>query len=329
MAMPNIQGTIPVMLTPFTEDGGVDWPGLETLVEWYLANGSDALLAVCQSSEMQFLTLEERIGIARFVTDRVAGRVPVIASGHVSDSLDEQAKELSALASTAIDALVLVTNRLDPANEGLAVFRHNLRQLLNRLPANLPLGLYECPAPYRRLLTDDEISLCRDTGRFAVLKDVSCDLATVRRRVQLATGTPLSIVNANAAIAFDAMRAGSPGFAGVFTNFHPDLYAWLYRNRDLDDPLVAELARFLALSASLELMGYPALAKLYHKRAGRISTTVCRAFEDDILQRFWAVEAVLAHFECATNVFRSRVAEWHRKRDSFDGCAVKTGQQLP
>ena len=49
-----IEGIIPVMITPFTANGQIDYPGLGRLVEWYIANGSDALFAVCQSSEMQF-----------------------------------------------------------------------------------------------------------------------------------------------------------------------------------------------------------------------------------------------------------------------------------
>ena len=51
-----IEGIIPVMITPFTANGQIDYPGLGRLVEWYIANGSDALFAVCQSSEMQYLT---------------------------------------------------------------------------------------------------------------------------------------------------------------------------------------------------------------------------------------------------------------------------------
>ena len=62
-------------------------------------------------------------------------------------------------------------------------------------------------------------------------------MATVKRRVGLATGSPLAIVNANAAIAFDAMKAGSRGFCGVFTNFHPDLYQWLLTSSEADPAL--------------------------------------------------------------------------------------------
>lgn len=205
-----IDGIIPVMLTPFTEEGAIDYQGLENLIEWYIANGSDSLFAVCQSSEMQFLSLDERVSLARFVQQKAAGRVPVIASGHISENRDDQLGELLAAAETGVDGVVLVTNRLDPHDAGGTTFMDSLKWLLERLPADLPLGLYECPAPFRRLLTDDELKFCADSGRFVILKDVSCDLETVKRRIALTTGSPLAILNANAAIAWDAMKAGSP-----------------------------------------------------------------------------------------------------------------------
>lgn len=151
-----IDGIVPVMLTPFDDAGAIDYAGLERLIEWYLAHGSDALFAVAQSSEMQFLSLAERAELARFVVERVGGRVPVVASGHISDDLDAQVAELRAAAESGAQAVVLVTNHLDPQREGTAVFLDRLRRLLARLPSDLPLGLYECPAPYRRLLTDDD-----------------------------------------------------------------------------------------------------------------------------------------------------------------------------
>jgi Dihydrodipicolinate synthetase family len=48
-----IEGIIPVMLTPFTDQGEINYPGLERLIEWYLEKGADALFAIAQSSEMQ------------------------------------------------------------------------------------------------------------------------------------------------------------------------------------------------------------------------------------------------------------------------------------
>ncbi len=130
-----IEGIIPVMITPFTANGGIDYPGLARLVEWYIDNGSDALFAVCQSSEMQFLSLEERVELAAFVSQAAAGRVPVIASGHISESLDDQLAELTAIAATGVDGMVLITNRLDAMREGGAKFIDDLSWLLERLPS--------------------------------------------------------------------------------------------------------------------------------------------------------------------------------------------------
>ena len=90
-----IEGIIPVMLTPFTDQGDIDYPGLARLIEWYLAHGADALFAVAQSSEMQYLTLAERAALGRFVVKEVAGRVPVVVSGHISDDPFSQIEELS------------------------------------------------------------------------------------------------------------------------------------------------------------------------------------------------------------------------------------------
>ncbi|KAB0631307.1 dihydrodipicolinate synthase family protein [Burkholderia stagnalis] len=303
-----IEGIVPVMLTPFDDAGAIDYAGLEQLIEWYLAHGTDALFAVCQSSEMQFLSLAERAALARFVVEQVGGRVPVVASGHVSDSLDAQVAELRAAAESGAQGVVLVTNRLDPERKGSAALLGNLRALLAQLPPDVPLGLYECPVPYRRLLSDDELRACIDTGRFVMLKDVSCDLETVKRRVALAAGSPLKILNANAAIAWDAMKAGSAGFNGVFTNFHPDLYRWLRMHGESDPVLADELSTFLVVAAVSEALGYPALAKLYHQRIGTFRSIRCRAIDYDIRERFWALDAVLDKIVAGTEHFRRRIA---------------------
>jgi len=303
-----VAGIIPVMLTPFTDDDRIDWAGYEALIEWYLANGAEALFAVCQSSEMQFLTLAERVELARFTMEKVAGRVPVVASGHISDRLDDQKEELAAVAATGVDGLVLVTNRLAAADQGTEVLRAHLDRLLDALPQDLMLGLYECPAPYRRLLTDDEIAHCAGTGRFGILKDVSCDLDTVRRRVEITRGSGLAIVNANAAIAWPALQAGASGFCGVFNNVHPDLYRWIQDHGAAHPDLAEELAVFLVLAAATEPMGYPKLAKLYHQRLGTFAGIHSRAVRYDIRETFWALDAILDRIEQGTAQFRPRLA---------------------
>ncbi|MBB4226996.1 hypothetical protein [Rhizobium mongolense] len=165
------------------------------------------------------------------------------------------------------------------------------------------------PGSYRRLLSDDEFKLCRDTGRFVTLKDVSCDLETVKRRVALSGDSGFAIVNANAAIAAAAMRAGSKGFSGVFTNIHPDLYAWLYTHASDDSELRRELEIFLALAAMAEPMGYPGLAKVWHKRLGTFESVHSRVTDYDIAERHWAVMDLLDHIQQGTAGFRDRIKQ--------------------
>jgi 4-hydroxy-tetrahydrodipicolinate synthase len=141
-----------------------------------------------------------------------------------------------------------------------------------------------------------------------LLKDVSCDLETVKRRVALVNGSQLAIINANAAIAYDAMRAGSRGFTGVFTNFHPDLYKWLMTEHASDPALADELSVYLALSAMAEPMGYPKLAKFYHQRLGTFACTDSRAVTFDIHEKFWALDALLDKIVEGTEQYRRRVA---------------------
>lgn len=303
-----IEGIIPVMITPFLDSGEIDYGGLERLVEWYIAKGSDALFAVCQSSEMQHLSLAERSALGAFVVRQAAGRVPVVVSGHISDDPHSQLEELLAACATGADGVVLVTNHLDPKNRGSDTLRGNLEWLLERLPKEMPLGLYECPAPYRRLLTDDELRFCVDSGRFVLLKDVSCDLATVKRRVALTAGTPFAILNANAAIAWDAMKAGSRGFNGVFTNFHPDLYKWLYTDGARHPALADELATFLVLAALSEGFGYPVLAKMYHQRIGTFASISSRTMPFDVRERVWAIDAILDKVVAGSEAMRAKIA---------------------
>jgi 4-hydroxy-tetrahydrodipicolinate synthase len=301
-----VSGIVAVMLTPFTDESEVDYASLERLIEWYLANSVDALFAVCQSSEMQYLSLDERVSIARFVVRQAGGRAPVVASGHVNDTLAGQIEELKAMANVGADGLVLVTNRLDPDNRGTAAFRSALGSLLEAVPSDLPLGLYECPAPYRRLLSDQEFRACLDTGRFAMMKDVSCDLATVKRRLAMAAGSDFTLINANAAIAAPAMRAGSRGFCGVATNLHPDLYAWLYRSGDSE--LARELASFLVTAGLSEAFGYPALAKICHQRLGTLTSSRCRVIDFDVRERFWALDAIVDAVMTGSEAYRARIA---------------------
>ncbi|MGC9523767.1 MAG: dihydrodipicolinate synthase family protein [Anaerolineae bacterium] len=254
-------GVWPTMVTPFTEGDAIDWDALAEMVAWYIDRGVDGLFAVCQSSEMFYLTLDERVALARAVVERVDGRVGVIASGHISDDLGDQVEEIRRIAETGVDAVVLVTNRLALAGEPDDVWKRNLTLLLEGIPDALPLGFYECPYPYKRLLTPALMAWCDATGRFIFLKDTSCDLGQIEAKLAAAGG--IRLYNANAATLLDSLRLGAAGYSGVMGNVHPQLYAWLCRHWR-DAPERAErLQAFLGVSSAIEARAYPVCAK-YH-----------------------------------------------------------------
>lgn len=70
-------GMWPVMLTPLQQNGDVDYPALEELINWYIKEGSSGLFAVCQSSEMFYLSMEEREELTRFIKKQQMEEFPL------------------------------------------------------------------------------------------------------------------------------------------------------------------------------------------------------------------------------------------------------------
>ena len=291
MEQPSRKELLPVMLTPFTASGEVDYDALARMIDWYEEAGTTGLFAICQSSEVFYLSLAERVKIASFVKKRA--HVPVIASGHTSYSPEDQADELRRIADTGVDALILITNRLAEDGAAPGVWMDNLVRLLNVLDPSLPLGFYECPMPYKRLLSLEELSACVQTGRFHFLKDTCCDIATIRSRLDVLRGSSLGLYNANTTTLLESLRAGAAGFSGVMANFHPDLYVWLLNHYE-DEPEKAEILQsVLTICSQIERQLYPTNAKYQMKTLGLMDDVYTRTcnhhrlsplFEDEVRQ---------------------------------------------
>ncbi len=255
-------GTWVTMITPFTGDHKIDYPGVANIIEWYIEKKIDGIFAVCQSSEMFYLSLKERVQLAKFVIDHVAGRVPVVVSGHVSESLEDQIEELSSMAALTPQAVVLVSNRLARRHESDEVWKKNAQAILDAVP-HVKLGIYECPYPYKRLMSGNLLKWCAETGRFAFLKDTCCNIDQLQEKIALTRDTPLKIFNANSATLLESLKLGGAGFCGVMLNFHPELYGWLCKNWEKDPEKAQKLQDFAAVASLIELQNYPTNAK-YH-----------------------------------------------------------------
>ena len=269
-------GVYPVMLTPFTENNEVDYEALGKLIDWYIEKGVNGLFADCQSSEMFFLSLEERVKIGEFVKKHADGRVPVVTSGHISDSLEDQAKELTAIAGTGADAVILLTNRLAKENESDEVWLENLKKLLEMIPKDVHLGFYECPYPYKRIISPELLKWCADTGRFYFIKDTSCDIENMKAKLEVIKGTNLKLFNANTSTLFETLELGASGYSGVMANFHPELYVKLCNIYKENPSKARKIADFLTVASLIERQVYPVNAKFYQKSIGNFNSIMTR-----------------------------------------------------
>lgn len=271
-----LNGVYPVMLTPFTENNEVDYEALGKLIDWYIEKGVNGLFADCQSSEMFFLSLEERVKIGEFVKKHADGRVPVVTSGHISDSLEDQAKELTAIAGTGADAVILLTNRLAKENESDEVWLENLKKLLEMIPKDVPLGFYECPYPYKRIISPELLKWCADTGRFYFIKDTSCDIENMKAKLEVIKGTNLKLFNANTSTLLETLELGASGYSGVMANFHPELYVKLCNIYKENPSKARKIADFLTVASLIERQVYPVNAKFYQKSIGNFNSIMTR-----------------------------------------------------
>ena len=272
-------GAYPTMITPYKADGSVDLDTAAKYVRWYFQNGCAGIFAVCQSSEIAFLTVEERVALnARVYAEAKAlekeyGRTfSIVSSGHVADSIEAQADELTKIWNSGTDALILITNRLAAETDSDDVWIANAEKLLSLLPPDIPLGLYECPLPYKRLVTEKVLRWCLSTGRFYFMKDTCCNIDMIRERLRLLSGSHFRLMNANCQTLLESMRAGGAGYCGIMCNFHPALYAWMGENFD-KDPATADLVQSVIGTFGFTEVGlpYPLTAK-YHMNLCGIPT---------------------------------------------------------
>lgn len=266
-------GVWPTAVTPFL-NGQVDYESLERLIDWYIENGVSGLFSVCQSSEMFKLSIEERVAIASFVKEKAGNRVPVIASGHVSDSLEDQIQEINAIAATGVDAVILISNRLAKEDESDQVWIKNLETLLEGIDKNIALGFYECPYPYKRVLTETTVKYCAENERFLFLKDTSCDIENIKMKLETVKGSNLKIYNANTTTLLESLKLGCIGYSGVMANTQPQLYAWLCDN--VYDERASIMSDYLTVCSLIERQLYPVNAKVFLKEEGIFSSIETR-----------------------------------------------------
>jgi 4-hydroxy-tetrahydrodipicolinate synthase len=256
-------GVWPTMITPYTENGKIDYKAIPKMVDFYARRGCNGIFAICQSSEMLYLSKQEKLDLARAVTEANSGRMQIVASGHTATDLKTQFEEIEAMMKiSGIGAYVLVSNALDPKNEGDDVFLERFYKTADAFP-EITFGIYECPLPYKRLVTLPALKEMATSGKLVFLKDTCCDYELIRARIQATANTPLKIFNANAASFYDSYLHGGAGYNGIMANYHPELYRWALDHSKSESERAKLMADLLCEFAMIEMRLYPVSAK-YH-----------------------------------------------------------------
>jgi 4-hydroxy-tetrahydrodipicolinate synthase len=272
------KGFIPVMLTPFKENGAIDFDGLTALTEFYLESGAAGLFANCLSSEMFELTGAERLQLVDHVCRVAKGRVPVVATGSFGDTVAEQADFVKKIYDKGADAVIVITSLMAKASETDELFDENMFKLLS-LTEEIPLGFYECPEPYKRVLSPERLGKYADTGRIIYHKDTCLDLESVRQKNLACLGNKdFGLYDAYMAHAVESLNAGSAGLSCIQGNFFPELVVWLcknYHRTDLEEE-VRVVQQFFRDEMDVMHHVYPIIAKYFLQKQGLKMSTFTR-----------------------------------------------------
>jgi 4-hydroxy-tetrahydrodipicolinate synthase len=267
---------VPVMLTPFQEGNAIDYNILEDLIELYLEAGAGGLFANCLSSEMYQLTKEEMLTSVSFIVQKVNGRVPVVATGTFPDSLENQAAFVKEIYRTGIDSVIVITSLLAEETDADDVFEANVNQLL-ALTGDIPLGFYECPVPYKRILRPEFLGELVKTGRIKYHKDTSLRIDNVRAKLAATKDVAdFALYDAYMVHAVDSLKANAAGLSCIQGNYFPELIVWLCNHYDEDSEEVGKVQQFFAQNMDVMHDTYPASAKYILEKRGLGITQICR-----------------------------------------------------
>lgn len=262
-------GLWPVMLTPLKDDSTLDIKGLERLTDFYLQAGADGLFANCLSSEMFQLTTEERLQSIRTVMSAVKGKVEVIATGTFSQNTEKNVEFIKKVHDTGVAAVIISSNQLTEPSAGEDAFKKKLEEIMEA-SGEIPLGVYECPVPHKRLLSPALMRWMADSGRFFYHKDTSCKMQDITAKLAAVENSSFGFYNANIPTALESLHKGARGLSPIGANFVPELYSFLLNNYQ-DEGKQALLQKVNALLSVLDPlihMHYPLSAKIFLQKRG-------------------------------------------------------------
>ncbi len=213
--MKKITGSIVALVTPFNQDGSVDFGRLRELVDWHVANGTDAILALGTTGETASTTLEEDIKTLQCVLDQTNGRVPVIA-GSGSNSTEMQKEKSVIYADMGAAALLCISPYYVKTNEE-GMYRHFMA---SAEAASAPIILYNVPGRTGCKISPEVVHRLASHPNIMGIKEASGDMSYAMK-IARDLSDDFVMYCGNDDITIPLLSVGASGVISVWANIMP------------------------------------------------------------------------------------------------------------
>ena len=208
-------GAATAIITPLTKDG-VDYESFGRLIDWQIAEGIDAIVAVGTTGEGSTLTDTEHKEAIRFCVERVAGRVPVIAGTGSNDTA--YAIEMTRFACEAgADAMLLVTPYYNKATQRGLI--ESFRAIADA--STKPCILYNVPSRTGCNLTPASAAVLAEHPNIVAIKEASGNISQIAELAAL-VGDKMDIYSGNDDQIVPILSLGGKGVISVLSNVLPE-----------------------------------------------------------------------------------------------------------
>ena len=209
------RGSMVALVTPMADDGAIDEKALESLIEFHIDNGTDAIVAVGTTGESATLDEEEHCYVIRRTVKAVQGRIPVIA-GTGSNSTQEAIDLTRCAKDAGADACLLVSPYYNkPTQEGLFLHHKAIAEAVD-----IPQILYNVPGRTAVDMIPDTVIRLAAIENIIGVKEATGEVQRCRD-ILAAVPENFDIYSGDDASAMDLMLAGAHGVISVTTNVVP------------------------------------------------------------------------------------------------------------
>ena len=241
------------LITPFNEDGTIDFPALARLIEYQIQNGIDYLVALGTTAETPTLTEDEKARVRAFIIEKVNGRVPIVLGlGAIVENLKTQNFD-------GIDAILSVVPYYNkPSQEG--IYQH-YKAIASA--TKLPVILYNVPGRTGVNMTaETTLRLARDFDNIVAIKEASGNITQMDDIIKNKP-SDFMVISGDDGITFPLITLGAVGVISVIGNAFPREFSRMVRlalNGDYASALTIH-HRFTELFSLLFVDGNPAGVK--------------------------------------------------------------------